>query len=378
MRIGLDAYPLSRQNLTGLGVYLNNLLRELSTLDKKNEYWLYTYRDFNLSLENPLWKKRMIGAPKAINSISTLWLALGAKKMLASDKIDIFLGTQNFIPLGLPSSIKKVLVLHDLSIYVCPQNVPLSLYIPHKLIFPKSLFGAERIVAISESSRADLKKFFPTLDEKRISTVYYGGPDPRFNPCPKKEAQDYILERFGVSDRFILSVTSLEWRKNVTGLLRAFDLFRKKFGLPHKLLIAGAERRAKAREIERLYKKLGLGDCVYFLGHLDTKELNYLYNASEALVFPSFYEGFGLPPLEAMACATPVLASDIPVFKELFLDAVLFSDPYEPIDIAKNIYRLLTEENLRIELIQKGTERIKAFSWKNTARQMLDIFNSLK
>ncbi|MBM3255080.1 MAG: glycosyltransferase family 4 protein [Candidatus Omnitrophica bacterium] len=378
MRIGLDVYPLSRQNLTGLGVYLNNLLRELSDLDKENEYLLYSYRDFELPFKNPLWKKRIIGGPKVISSISTLWLAWGAKKMLAEDKIDVFLGTQNFIPLGLPPSIKKVLVIHDLAIYACPQNVPASLYLPHRLIFPRSLFDAQRIVAISKSSRADLKKFFPEVDERRVSTVYYGGPDPGFNPCPKKEARDYILERFGVPDKFILSVTSLEWRKNVVGLLRAFDLFRKKFGLPYKLLIAGAERRAKASEIERLYNELNLKDSVYFLGHLNTKELNYLYNAGEGLVFPSFYEGFGLPPLEAMACATPVLASDIPVFRELFLDSVLFANPHEPTDIADNIYRLLTEEPLRTGLIQKGRERIPAFSWKETSSQMLDIFNSLR
>ena len=378
MRIGIDAYPLARDKLTGLGAYLNNLLRELGILDKENEYWLYACRDFELPCKNPSFKKRIITAPKGINSISTLWLAFGAKKTLPEDKIDIFLGTQNFIPLGLPPRIKKLLVIHDLTIYAYPQNVPAMLYLPHRLLFPRSLFAAEHIAVISESSRRDLKRFFPELDEGKISTVYYGGPDPGFSPCPKDEARGYISERFGISDKFILSVASLEWRKNLSGLFLAFDILKNKFGLKHKLLIAGSERRAGASEIERLYDKLGLKDSVYFLGHLDIKGLNYLYNTAEALVFPSFYEGFGLPPLEAMACATAVVASDIPVFRELFRDAALFANPYYPHDIAEKIMGLLGDDSLRQGLINKGRERVLAFSWKDTAREMLKLFEGLK
>ena len=185
------------------------------------------------------------------------------------------------------------------------------------------------------------------------------------------------MQRFNISGRFILTVTSLEWRKNVTGLLTAFDLCRQKYKIPHKLLIAGGERRAKAKDIDRLYKKLGLEGSVYFLGHLSIKELNYLYNTAEALVFPSFYEGFGLPPLEAMACATPVVASDIPVFKEILLDAALFADPYDPMDIAEKIYQATANETLRNNLVKKGLQRVKEFSWARTAQQMLDIFNAL-
>jgi glycosyltransferase involved in cell wall biosynthesis len=378
MRIGIDAYPLSRDKLTGLGSYMTNLLQQLQALDKDNEYFLYAPREISLPFENERWQICQIKGPRPIREISTLWLLGGAKKMLAKDRIDIFVGTQNFIPPVLPAPIKKVLVIHDLCLFVCPQNVPLSLYIPHKMIFNKSLLAADRIVAISESTRSDIKKYFPQIKEDTLKTVYYGGPDPAFSPSDKKEAIRYLSQKFNISDRFILTVTSLEWRKNVTGLLAAFDLCRKKYGIPHKLLIAGGERRAKAKDIDRLYKKLGLENSVHFLGHLSIKELNYLYNTAEALVFPSFYEGFGLPPLEAMACATPVVASDIAVLREILLDAALFADPYDPIDIAEKIYRLLTEEKLRIELIRRGKERLKSFSWENTARQMIKIFDSLK
>ncbi len=374
MRIGIDAYPLSRDKFTGLGSYLHNLLGEMARLDEDNEYFLYAPREFNLPFNNGRWKIRLIKGPRPIREISTLWLLWGAKRMLTQDDIDIFWGTQNFIPANLSASIKKVLVLHDLCLFVCPQNVPLSLYIPHKMMFSKSLLAADRIVAISKSTKADVKKFFPQIKEGTLSTVYYGGPDKTFSPQDKKEAAGYISQRFNIRDSFILTVTSLEWRKNVTGLLKAFDLCRRKFGLTHKLLIAGGEKRARAQEIYRLYDKLSLGDSVRFLGHLDTKELKFLYNAADLLVFPSFYEGFGLPPLEAMACGLPAVVSDIPVFREILRDAALFANPYEPLELAKGIHEAVTDKKLRNNLVEKGLRQAKMFSWTDTARQMLEIF----
>ena len=377
MKIALDAYPLSRDKLTGLGVYMQSLTKELQALDRENEYLLYTFKDIKLPFENQRWKVRLTNA-NPLNRMSTLWLTFGAKDMAERDKVDIFVGTQSFIPPNLTGAVKKVLVLHDLCIFSCPRNVPLYLYVPQRLLFPKSISAADRIIAISEATRADIKKFFPKVDEKIIKTVYYGGPDPVFSPCAKDGAKKFVLQRFNISDRFILTVASLEWRKNLTGLLHAFELCRKKYNIRHKLLIAGGERRKGAQEIERLYKKLGLEGSAYFLGHVDKDELKSLYNAADLMAFPSFYEGFGLPPLEAMSCGTPTLVSDIPVFREVMRDASLFADPCKPEELAEKIYEALSDNTLRDRLVQKGFERVKDFSWAGAARQMLEVFRSLE
>lgn len=376
MKIGLDAYPLSRQKPTGLASYMHNLLKEIGQKDRENEYLLYAFKGLKLPFQNERWKVRLT-TESPLNRMSTLWLAFGAKKALLYDKAEVFVGTQGFVPHSLPPTVKTVLVIHDLCLFTCPRNVPLSLYIPQRILFPRSLLRADRIIAISESTRSDIKKFFPKVDEQKVKTVYYGGPDPGFFPCDKKEASEFIRQRLGISGRFILTVTSLEWRKNLTGLLRAYDLCRKKYNIPHKLLICGGERRKGAVEVERLYRKLRLSGSAFFLGHMDKEGLRHLYNAAELMVFPSFYEGFGLPPLEAMSCATPTLVSDIPVFREVMRDASLFADPYKPEELAEKIYTGLSDQELRVGLTDKGLKRIKDFSWSDTARQMIEVFKSL-
>lgn len=377
MRIGIDAYPLTRNKFTGLGTYLSNLIKDLEKIDTQNEYFLYGCKNFSLPFKNNRWHTELIAGPKMISQISTLWLVWGCRDMLARDKIDVFIGTQNLIPIFLPASIKTILVMHDLCLYICPQNLPLSLYLAHKMIFPRSLFGADRIIAITDSTRADIKRFFPGIEEAKIDTVYYGGPAEEFRPIDKRLAQEYVAAKFNYRGKYILTVASLEWRKNVTGLLRAYHLCKERYKIEVKLLIAGGERRARAGEIDRTYRDLSLEKSVYFLGHADINDLVHLYNAAEALVFPSFYEGFGLPPLEAMACGVPVVASDIPVFREILQDAALFADANNPEKISEAIYAVSSNESLAQGLKTKGLERVKNFSWQKTARQTLGVINKL-
>ncbi len=378
MRIGIDAYPLTREKFTGLGTYLLNLVKELQIIDKENEYFLYGCKNFSLPFKNDRWHIRLITGGKMISQISTAWLVWGCRKMLLEDGINIFIGTQNLIPTCLPVSIKKILVMHDLSLYICPQNLPLSLYLTHRMIFGKSLFSADKIIAITNSTRADIKRFFPKVEDTKIDTVYYGGPAEAFRPMDKRLAREYVAGKFNHGGRYILTVVSLEWRKNVTGLLKAFYLFREKYKIDSKLLIAGGEKRSRVSEIYRTYKNLSLEESVCFLGHVDTNDLVYLYNAAEALIFPSFYEGFGLPPLEAMACGVPVVASDIPVFREILQDSALLVDANDPQKISEAIYEVLTNEHLTQELKTRGLERVKFFSWRKTAQQTLGVINQLK
>jgi glycosyltransferase involved in cell wall biosynthesis len=378
MRIGIDAYPLTREKFTGLGTYLLNLVKELEVIDKENEYFLYGCKDFSLPFKNDRWHTRLITGPKIISQISTLWLVWGCRGMLRRDKIDVFIGTQNLVPIFLPASIKKILVMHDLCLYICPQNLALSLYLAHKMIFPKSIFSADRIIAITDSTRTDIKRFFPRVDNAKIDTVYYGGPAEDFKPVDKGLAREYVAEKFNQSGRFILTVASLEWRKNITGLLKAFRLCKEKHKIDFNLLIVGGEKRSKVGEIYSVYNNLSLKDSVFFLGHADTRDLLHLYNAAEVLVFPSFYEGFGLPPLEAMACGTCVVASDIPVFREILQDAALLVDANDPQKISEGIYEVLTNRSAAQELKTKGLERVKTFSWRKTAEQTLGVISKLK
>ena len=376
MRIGIDAYPLTRERLTGLGTYLLNLIKHLEAIDVENEYFLYGCRDFQLPFKNNRWHVRLVKGPRLVRKISTFWLLFGASSMLQRDKIDVFLGTQNLIPIFLPASIKKILVINDLSVLVCPQTMPFIQYIAHRCIFKRSLFSADRIIAISHSTKDDIIKYFPHLKEEKITAVYDACSPEVFLPHKKEEINSYIKKRFSSLDKYILAVSSLEWRKNTLGLLRSYYLCWMNFNIKHKLLIAGCEKRAKTTAIERLVKELSLEDSVHFLGYVDLEELIYLYNGADVFVFPSFYEGFGLPPLEAMSCGTPVIASDIRVLREVLGDAALLVDPYNHEEMARGIDRVLTDQVLAENLRKKGLDRVKLFSWDKTAKVTRQILTN--
>jgi len=377
MRIGIDTFALTRNTMTGLGVYLSNLIKHLEPIDKDNEYFLYSGGNFTLPFTNNRWHIRPVKGMGAIKKLSTPWLVWGAREALLEDKIDVFLGTQNLVPIFSPQRTKKVLVINDLYLFVCPQTLPFMAYLVHKMIFKRSLLSAERIIAISNSTKNDIKKYFPDIEESKISLIYDGSPEGIFQQYDKRESEERVLEKLHIQNKYILAVASLEWRKNITGLLEAFHILKNRLNIEHKLLIVAGESRSYTNEIYRRHKKLGLANYAYFLKSIDREDLVYLYNGAAAFVFPSFYEGFGLPPLEAMACGTPVVASDIPVFKEVLNDAALLADPYNPEDIAQKIYTVISNEELRNNLIRKGFERIKIFSWERTASQTLNVFREI-
>lgn len=377
MRIGIDVYPLARRNITGIGIYLYNLILHLERLDKENEYFLYAPRDFKIPFKNNRWHVRLLNIPSFIANIDTWWVLVGSSILPRRDNIDIFLSTYNFAPLLLPRSIKKVLIMHDLALYVCPQTNPIALNIIFKSIFKKSLFSADEVITISNITKDAIIKYFPDFKKNKINVVYYGGAGEKLKQYDKDEARKYIFHKFNIKDKYILTVTSLEWRKNVTGLLEAFWICKRRFKIPHKLLIVIGELRTKVRQVYRIHKKLSLDEEALFLGHTDIEGLGYLYSAADAFVFPSFYEGFGLPPLEAITCGIPVIASDIPIFREILDGAALYVNPANPEDIARGIYRILTEESLREELKKKGLARAASFSWQKTVEETLKIIKKI-
>jgi glycosyltransferase involved in cell wall biosynthesis len=373
MRIGIDAYPLNKNKTAGLGVYVLNLIEHLDSLDKNNEYFLYTGKNFALPFQNRRWHIRAANRWNLFSPLHIWWLMFGAKKMLCRDKIDVFIATTNFLPLSLPRDTKKILIIHDLVLFVCPQTLGKIQYLIHKLIFEKSVRLADEIVAVSSSTKSDIEKYFPEIASKKIHLVYSGGPRKLFQPYNKEAAKEHLYERLNLSGKYILTVSSMEWRKNLIALLQAFSLCKNKYQMTHKLICVIGEKRAQIKKIYKMHKRLGLGEAVVFLNRVDMQDLLYLYNGADIFVFPSLYEGFGFPPLEAMACGIPVVASEIPVFKEVLNGAALMANPKSPEDIAEKIYRLVSGTEQRDKFISNGFEQVKVYAWESTARKILEI-----
>ncbi len=379
MNIGIDTYPLVRGKKAGIGYYTYYLLKNIFEVDKDNEYFLYNNLGKVIDFSYPNVHLPVISGGSLVNKFSTLWMLSSAGRQLAKDKIDIFWGTQGIIPPNLSRLVKTIVTIHDLTFYRYPHTMAFDNYWVNRFLLKRSIVNASKVVAVSYSTAKDIRYY---LDGKRfeakISVIHSGIDTNRFAQVSKKDAKEFMLNKFNLSNPYILFVGTLEPRKNIAGLLSAFKILKEKFNSEHSLLLAGA-RGWKASKIFRVYKSLDFkkGE-VRFLGYVSEDYLSMIYCAADIFVIPSLYEGFGFPPLEAMACGIPVVASDIPVFREVLGKSALLVNPQEPQEIAGGIYDILTNKRLRGRLVQDGLKRAKAFSWKDSAEKMIKLLNSMK
>jgi glycosyltransferase involved in cell wall biosynthesis len=228
---------------------------------------------------------------------------------------------------------------------------------------------ADAIIAVSETTARDLVTLAGAPPE-RVHVVYEA-PDPDLGPMPADEAALLVRERYGLERPYILFVGTLEPRKNLPVLVQAIALLRRE--IPVRLAIAGG-RGWLSDEVFGTVRRLALADGVLFLGEVSPAHLRPLYCAAEALALPSLYEGFGLPPLEAMACGTPVVVSDAGALPEVVGDAAVLVRPTDPNDIAEGLGWVLGNRPYREALIQRGFARAAGFSWARAARETLSIY----
>lgn len=347
-------------------MYVRSLLRELAGLDKENNYFLYAHKDFEFDLPSPKWIKRS-GAKTRYGSA---WMQSELPVWLAQDRVDVFWGTQHILPLLMPSRIRAVLTVHDLVHYVFPKTMKFLNLLINKMIIPPSIHRTDVIVADSAWTLLDVKRYLNPPDKKMF--VAHLGLNHIFYQRSPMEAQKILKERFGLTSPFLLTVGTFEPRKNIAGILEAFSLIAD--AVPHHLAVVGQSGWKNKDVMDRLMKSK-ICSRVHMLGYVEDGILPYVYSAADIFVFPSLYEGFGLPPLEAMACGVPVVASNVSSIPEVVGDAALLVDPNDPKQIAARILEIVENESLRHELIFKGLNQAAKFKWEKTAKKMLDIFS---
>jgi glycosyltransferase involved in cell wall biosynthesis len=227
---------------------------------------------------------------------------------------------------------------------------------------------ASAIVTVSEHVRNQILDNF-SIPSAKVRTVY-NGVDDRFRPLSKSIA---FRKQYGLPDRYILFVGISYANKNIRRLIEAYTLVRQNRGLDHHLVIAGAPG-TEANKLRDFVKNNRLENIVHFCGYFPDKDLPKLYRHADLFVYPSMAEGFGLPPLEAMACGTPVIASDIPIFHEVLDESAILVNPYSVEAISEGMTKALLDASIRDKLTIKGFERAKRFSWKKMAAEMVRIF----
>lgn len=366
MRFAVDAHAIGR-HLTGNEVYIRSLLSALSARERDCELIAYvSVEDERHNLSARIRTRRV-----AANPFVRLGCDLSAQ--VWRDRPDL-LHVQYTAPLLCPVPI--VVSVHDVSFLEHPEYFTPERAFQLRLTVGRTVQRAAQVLTVSEFSRAAILKVYGNLGEDKVSVVPNAAA-PEFRPISRESATAAVRERFSVSGPFLLSVGDLQPRKNQVGLIRAFErLVRAYPQFPHSLVLAGKETWF-TRRVRRAAVESGVADRIHFLGFVSDSELLNLYNACDVFVFPSFYEGFGLPPLEAMACGRAVVCSETSAMPEVVDGAALLFDPYSVDEMARAIADLLLDPDLRTRMERRGLQRAAHFSWQRAAQSTLDIYHAV-
>jgi glycosyltransferase involved in cell wall biosynthesis len=350
-------------NRVGSSEYCYQLLNNLQKIDNKNNYIIYlpTKVPADMPAENSRWKYDSF-------SVKKLWTLLGLGRKLSKnpDNLSVFFSPTHYLPLRVP--VPSVISILDVSYHHYPALFNKKDLLQLKLWGRYSIMNAKKIITISQASKGDIIKLYKVNPEK-ISVVY---PSAKPEGEIKKTMTD-LKKDFGIRGKYILFVGTLQPRKNVVKLIEAFSKLKEK---EIQLLIIG-KKGWQYDEILSAPEKFGILDRVVFLHSVTDEDLPSFYSNAQMFVLPSLYEGFGLPVLEAMQYSCPVITSSTSSLPEAGGDAALYVDPKDTADIAEKMQKLLDDTNLREELVKKGKEQVKKFSWENTAKETLRILEEV-
>ncbi|MBV9850027.1 MAG: glycosyltransferase family 4 protein [Armatimonadetes bacterium] len=378
MRVGIDARTLSGP-YTGDRTYWRGLLAGLGAVDRENEYVLYVRKPIEGEPPpglGPNFRWRTLPTPEA----DTLWMLRGFPEALREDHIDIAHTQYNIPLLGSPCPV--VTTVHDVTFALFPDLfLPRDRWVLNGLV-PRSMRRAARVIADSECTRRDILRLYrPRIPPEKVTTILLAA-DSRFRPPPggQESARRASNSRYDLGGRpYVLAVGVLQPRKNLALLLDAFALIKLgPTAPPHRLVIAG-KRGWKNDELDRHLEALPdeVRQEIVFTGYVPDGDLPMLYGGADALCFPSRYEGFGLPPLEALACGCPVLCSRTSSLPEVVGDAGLLLPPDDSSAWANALDKLLSSETVRERWRERGPGRAALFSWEKTARETLRVYEEV-
>jgi glycosyltransferase involved in cell wall biosynthesis len=367
MRFSVDAHAIGR-HLTGNEVYVRNLLHGFAALDQSSEFIAYLSDSVN-DAEAAV-PERFTRRYVSSNALKRLARDLSSR--IAEDAPDL-VHVQYTAPLRCAAPI--VVSVHDISFLEHPEYFPWLRALQLRLTVKHTIRRAARVITPSEFSRRRLLEAYqPAPDKVQVVPIAMA---PTFRPLPHGTALRWVSDRFAIPGPFVLTVGDLQPRKNQIGLIRAFqDLVVNDPDLPHRLVIVGKQTWFSDRVMDAA-KNSRVADRIHFTAFVNDDELLQLYNACDMMVFPSYYEGFGLPILEAMACGRAVACSNTSAMPDVANAAAILFDPEKPAEIARAMRDVLRNPELRTRMERLGVQRASLFTWERTARQTLDIYHQV-
>jgi len=379
MTIGVDLRVLAKGTRTGIEEYTLNLLSRLLPLDKSVKFKLF-YNAWNKEPLNYDWLKLSNVELKEFR-LPNRFLFDPLAKFIGWPHIDELLGgadvffSPHFLLSPVADKCRQTVTFHDLSFEYFPEFFPGRKRFWHASLSPKTRARhANKVIAVSQSTKDDLVKIYG-LPEKKIRVIY-SGVGEEFKKIPAADCQA-VKKKYNLPDNLILYFGTIEPRKNLVGLIEAYGIFRQKLGAGSapSLVIAG-QTGWFYKETLLAAQQSPYAKDIIFTGFVEPVDKAYLFNLASLFVYPSFFEGFGFPPLEAMACGVPVICSHTSSFPEVVADAALMIDPYNFEELAWAIKEVWQDSNLRTDFIAKGLERVKVFSWDKCAKETLGFLVS--
>jgi len=365
MKIVVNTRLLLKNKLEGIGWFTYENFRRIVLAHPEHEFYFLFDRKYSeefIFAENvhPI----VLFPPTRLPLLWIIWFEWSVPRILKKLKPDLFVSPDGY--LSLRTDVPQLAVIHDINFHHRPLDIPWSFRLYYRHYFPKFARKAKRIVTVSEFSKQDICDSYYISPEK--VDVIYNGANSEYRVLTPEEIKA-TQKKYSFGYDYFLFVGSLHPRKNVSGLLHAFDNFIYRYGSDHKVVIVG-EKMFFTSELDQTYNQMTFGDDVIFTGRLDTTELKFVLGAATAMVFVPFFEGFGIPIVEAMQSGVPVIASNTTSIPEVAGDAALYVDPSKVEEISEAMHKISIDPELRKSLVEKGQMQCHKFSWDSAAEKL--------
>jgi hypothetical protein len=371
MKIGIDGRASTWYRGTGIGTYSYELISSLNSVDRVNDYLLFMPKDDRYK-EELYYNFNVRNITKNIED--NFWDEVNIPNILKHKEIDLYHVPQNGIGFPKEKNCSLVMTLHDVIPYKMPETVGekyLKIFLEE---VPKAIPLCDGIITVSNFSKKDISETFNYPLDK-IYVTYLASEDI-YQPYDKARSKDFVKSQYSIQGDYILYIGGFSPRKNIIGLIEAFSNLISKYKKDLKLMIAGKQGKSyetyKNKAIE-----LKIEDKVIFPGFIPTIDLPYFYSASELFVYPSFYEGFGLPPIEAMACGVPVITSNVTSIPEIVENCAYLVNPNDIDELSESMNTCLSDSDLRKTLIQRGLLKASKLNWKDTALNTIAAYKDI-
>lgn len=368
MKIAIDSRGINWYRGTGIGTYTENLVKTMLANNKDDKFHIFwseeSCEDYKDNCEV------VITSKKNHNFFEKDYFPAYIKE----NNIDIFHIPQNGIGLSENITCKKVVTLHDLIPYIMPETVGKSYQLKFLKEMPAIISCSDAIITVSKESKKDILRFFP-IDENKIHVIPLAA-DSKYMPLNKGECKSILKTKFNLVRPFILYVGGFSPRKNIKSLVTSFKNSLEHLNMEYDLVLIGSMGE-ECEKIKLLSNELNISDHVKFTGFVEELYLPTFYNGCDLFAYPSSYEGFGLPPLEAMCCGAPVICSNSSSIPEVVGSGGILVDPYNLEELTHNIIMVLNNIELQNDLKTKALKQSKNFSWKITAEKTLEIYKSI-